>query len=460
MAITQPAWTNVRSGPGLGYNVLTVVSQGTQARIIGIDAQWEWYQVELDELVGPGWIFRDLTTLVGSLAGISQIGLGGSSSALATAVNSINVELSRPPNGTIDLEVHWTDVDVCEQGYNLYYRTNSGPADDERISLTPAVTASSTNARSLSFSFVREAGLLSAWCGEANRRGGRQIAEVEIDPYAPDTYYATAPSTAIPSRIDTPTPTSTAIPPSQQQGENTPPARQQTQHSPPPPAATQESANGASANTGSVPLAITQPAWTNVRSGPGLGYNVLTVVSQGTQARIIGIDAQWEWYQVELDELVGPGWIFRDLTTLVGSLAGISQIGLGGSSSALATAVNSINVELSRPPNGTIDLEVHWTDVDVCEQGYNLYYRTNSGPADDERISLTPAVTASSTNARSLSFSFVREAGLLSAWCGEANRRGGRQIAEVEIDPYAPDTYYATAPSTRDGTSLASVAGQ
>ena len=74
------------------------------------------------------------------------------------------------------------------------------------------------------------------------------------------------------------------------------------------------------------PLAITVPSILNVRSGPGTEYEVLTTVAQGTQVPIIGIGPQNQWYYVEISSLVDPAWIYQDLTTLVGSLAGVRQI--------------------------------------------------------------------------------------------------------------------------------------
>ena len=63
-----------------------------------------------------------------------------------------------------------------------------------------------------------------------------------------------------------------------------------------------------------LPAAITQPALLNARAGPGLTYDILTTVPQGTWARITAIDTQGDWYRVELDDLDQPAWIFRDFT--------------------------------------------------------------------------------------------------------------------------------------------------
>ena len=48
------------------------------------------------------------------------------------------------------------------------------------------------------------------------------------------------------------------------------------------------------------PIAVTLPITMNVRTGPALDHDVVTVVPQGTQARIYGIDPSESWFLVEL----------------------------------------------------------------------------------------------------------------------------------------------------------------
>ena len=43
---------NVRTGPGLTYDIVTTVPAGTQATIVGIDPDDDWYQVEIDGIEG------------------------------------------------------------------------------------------------------------------------------------------------------------------------------------------------------------------------------------------------------------------------------------------------------------------------------------------------------------------------------------------------------------------------
>ncbi len=73
------------------------------------------------------------------------------------------------------------------------------------------------------------------------------------------------------------------------------------------------------------PYAITLPEQMNVRSGPGLTYDIVTTVPQGTQAKIVGIAPDNEWYQVEIPGVTGQVWIYQGLTTQVGSLVGVRR---------------------------------------------------------------------------------------------------------------------------------------
>ena len=182
-----------------------------------------------------------------------------------------------------------------------------------------------------------------------------------------------------------------------------------------------------------LPAAITQPALLNARAGPGLTYDILTTVPQGTWTRITGIDTLGEWYRVELYDLDQPAWIFRDYTKVAGgSLSGLIQIAVGGTPSpTVGQLTSSITVELSLPQVGGVDLDVSWLDASACAQLYSLYHRSSTDSTT--YISLEQAATAATVNSKSLSFSTLSGSSFISAWCG--TMAAGREIAEVEIDP-------------------------
>ena len=77
---------------------------------------------------------------------------------------------------------------------------------------------------------------------------------------------------------------------------------------------------------GDYPQAVTQPQIMNARFGPGLAYDVITTLPQGTRANIIGVDPRGEWYQLELSDIEIPVWIFQSLASVEGSLDNVSQV--------------------------------------------------------------------------------------------------------------------------------------
>lgn len=70
--MTTPVILNVRLRPGLDYDILATVPKGTQARIIGIGPDGEWYKIMLDALSDPAWAYVDLTTVEGFLGCVKQ----------------------------------------------------------------------------------------------------------------------------------------------------------------------------------------------------------------------------------------------------------------------------------------------------------------------------------------------------------------------------------------------------
>ena len=286
LAITIPELMNVRTGPGLTYDIVTTVPAGTQGYIYGIDPDNDWFHIELEGFENHVWVYQDLTTVVGSLAGVK-------------------------------------------------------------------------------------------W-----------VTEVEL-----------------------------AL----------------------------------------LPAAITQPLLLNARAGPGLTYDILTTIPQGTWMKIVGIDTLGEWYRVDLPDLNQQAWIFRDYTKVAGgSLSGLIQLALGGKPPPGSRLTSSITVALSLPPAGGVDLEVSWADISGCAQLYNLYHRAS--PDTTVYISLDQAATSSTVNSKSLSFSSLSGSSLILAWCGTMT--GGREAAEVEIDPGVAGTYSSTTtsgglaavPDTDDGS--------
>jgi uncharacterized protein YgiM (DUF1202 family) len=366
IAITVPELLNVRTGPGLTYDIVTTVPAGTQATIVGIDPDNEWYQVEIDGIEGQVWIYQGLTTLQGSLTGVKQY----------TALEIAQLTGTPGSDGSVPLAI---TVPIT-----MNVRTGPGLTYDV-VRIVPAGTQGrifGIDPDDDWFQIELEGLDTLVWVYQdlttviGSLAGVKWVTEAEL-----------------------------AL----------------------------------------LPAAITQPALLNARAGPGLTYDILTTVPQGTWAKITGIDTLGEWYRVELDDLDQPAWIFRDYTKVAGgSLSGLIQIAVGGTPSpTVGQPTSSITVELSLPQAGGVDLDVSWLDASACAQLYSLYHRSSTDSTT--YISLEQAATASTINSKSLSFSTLSGSSFISAWCG--TMAAGREIAEVEIDPGVAGTYSSTTTS-------------
>ena len=325
LAITVPEIMNVRTGPGLTYDIVTTVPAGTQATIVGIDPDNEWYQVEIDGIEGQVWIYQGLTTLQGSLTGVKQYtaleitqltGTPGSDGSVPLAITvPITMNVRTGPGLTYDV------VRVVPKG--TQGRIFGIDPDDDwfQIELEGLDT--------LVWVYQDLTTVIGSLAGV------KWVTEAEI---------------------------------------------------------------------AMLPAAITQPAILNARAGPGLTYDILTTVPQGTWTKITGIDTLGDWYRVELDDLDQPAWIFRDYTKVAGgSLSGLIQIAVGGTPSpTVGQLTSSITVLLSLPQAGGVDLDVSWLDASACAQLYNLYHRSSTDSTT--YISLEQAATASTVNSKSSEF--------------------------------------------------------
>ena len=368
IAITLPAELNVRNGPALECDIVATVPAGTRAFIIGLDPDDDWYQVEIEGIVGQAWIYQDLTTLLGSLAGVKRY--------TALEIAQITGIPATATDGSVPLAI---TVPIT-----MNVRTGPG-LDYDVVRVVPKGTQGrifGIDPDNDWFQIELEGLDTLVWVYQdlttvvGSLAGVKRVTEEEL-----------------------------AL----------------------------------------LPAAITQPALLNARAGPGLTYDILTTIPQGTWAKITAIDTQGDWYQVELDDLDQPAWIYRDFTKVAGgSLTGLIQITVKDPPSpTVEQLTSSITVDLSLPQAGRVDLEVSWLDAIACTQLYNLYHRASTDTT--VYISLNHAATASTANARSLSFSTLTGSSFISAWCG--TNAAGRAVAEVEIDPGVAGTYSSTTTS-------------
>ena len=379
VAVTVPTILNVRSGPGTEYDIVTTVSQGTRAEIIGIGPQDEWFLVELDSLDDPAWIYQDLTTVVGSLAGVRRV------ASWQVGQPGSDTEVDRPIAVT----------------YPSLVNVREGPGESYSV-----LKAVGQGTRAL----IMGIGPDENWY-LVDIDGLDQLGWIRED------------LTVLVGSLDN--------------------VKEITAE-----------------EIAMLPVAIANTALLNVRLGPATSYGLVTTISEGTWVEVIGVNAQSDWFKVKYNDAGGQGWIYRELTYLAGPLSSVTQTASAGSptstqpastqpaaptpqpASTPQVAVGSITVDLSLPSNGTIDLEVSWTDAGACSELYRIYYRSNTDSAT--YFSLETAVIASTANSKSLSFQTLPGSSLISAWCG--THGAGRQVAEVQIDANVEGTY-SSAPS-------------
>ena len=249
VAVTTPVLLNVRRGPGLNYEVITTVPEGTRGSIYGRDPADDWFQVQIEGIDGMVWIYQDLTTVEGSIDGvrilaqweIDLIPFAGDGPLAITTPEILNVRSG--PGLTYDILTtvpQGTQATIIGIGPNAeWYKVRLGVLSEPAWIYAGLTTVTGSLA------------------------SVKQYTQAEIDGIATGT---------------------------------------------------------------TNPIAVTIPAIMNVRSGPGTQYDVVTTVTQGTRAEIVGIGPLDEWFLVELDSLDDPAWIYQDLTTVVGSLAGVRQV--------------------------------------------------------------------------------------------------------------------------------------
>ena len=118
-AITQPEIMHARLGPGLEYDVITTLPQGTRANIIGVDPKEEWYQLELSHIEIPVWIFQDLAVVEGSLDALRQVPIEELAALpISGAIGSRSVAVTQPEimNVRLGPEFEYEVVTTVAQG--------------------------------------------------------------------------------------------------------------------------------------------------------------------------------------------------------------------------------------------------------------------------------------------------------------------------------------------------------
>ena len=335
-AVTQPATMNARLGPGLAYDVITTLPRGTRANIIGVDPRGQWFQVEITGLDIPVWIYQSLAAVEGTLDTVPVVsaeelaklpisGAAGSRSIATILPEIMNVRigpgidydvLTTLPQGTqveivgIDPSGEWLQVEL--DGFSSLgwvYRelvqvdcplVNVRRITDSEISHRPA-------ALTQTYALFAYSGPGLAYDIVATIPKGTWAQIIAVGDCPPNVWYQVIvpgldePVWVIRDFVKVAVGSLAGIP---RYGVNDfyPPAADDR------------------------PIAVTQPITMNVRSGPGLHYDVVAVVPQGTQARIYGIDPTGDWILVELEGHSSLVWIYCHMTEVRGSLEGVRWV--------------------------------------------------------------------------------------------------------------------------------------
>ena len=335
-AVTAPEIMNARLGPGLAYDVITTLPQGTRANIIGVDPRNEWYQLELSGLDIPVWIYQSLASVEGSLESVpqvsanelSQLSISGAPGSRPVAViqpEVMNVRLGPDfdyevlttlPQGTqvevvgIAPDGEWLQVELEGMtSLGWLYRdlvvvdcplVNVRRITEREISQVPA-------ALTQPYALHAYSGPGLAYDRVAILPRGTWAEIIAIGDCPPNVWYQIIvpglddPVWVVRDFVKVAVGSLGGLP---RYGvtDFTPPAADER------------------------PIAVTQPDPLNVRTGPGLEYDVVTEAPQGTQASIYGTDPSESWLLVEIDGYSSLLWIYRPMTQVEGSLVGVRHV--------------------------------------------------------------------------------------------------------------------------------------
>ncbi len=335
-AVTAPEIMNARLGPGLAYDVITTLPQGTRANIIGVDPRNEWYQLELSGLDIPVWIYQSLASVEGSLASVPQVsanelsqlpisGAPGSRPVAVIQPEVMNVRLG--PD--FDYEVlttlaQGTQVEVVgiEPGgewlqVELEGMTSLGWLYRDLVVVDcPLVNVRRITEREMTQvpAAITQPYAVHAYSGPglaydrvAILSRGTWAEIIAIGDCPPNVWYQVIvpgldePVWVVRDFVKVAVGSLGGLP---RYGitDFTPPAADER------------------------PIAVTQPDPLNVRTGPGLEYDVVAEAPQGTQARIYGTDPSESWLLVEIDGYSSLLWIYRPMTQVKGSLVGVRHV--------------------------------------------------------------------------------------------------------------------------------------
>ena len=237
---------NVRSGPGVGYDIITAVAGGTVLPVIKLQVGSDWIQVTSP--AGPGWVNSSYTIDRGDFSGVpnqyTPANLGSGTDIPAGApyvvVNTAYLNVRTGPG------VGHSILTTVKGGTNLAVTTIQFGGTWYQVE-----TSAGTGWINRHYTVKRGDFTGIAHTGEPADSG---------------------PQPAIPE---------------------------------------------------GAPYLIVNTAYLNVRTGPGVGHDILTTVPGGTQLQVTAIDGGGVWYQVETS--AGSGWVNSTYAVGRGNIASLTR---------------------------------------------------------------------------------------------------------------------------------------
>lgn len=329
---------NVRSGPGVSHGIITTVAGGTELPVTMLSSDRKWYQVTSS--AGSGWLNQAYAVPRGDFSGVQRQGAPAVSSgtdipagAPHVVVNTAYLNVRRGPGvghnilttvkgGTalavtaIDSGGVWFQVETSAgTGWlNSTYAVARGNfAGVQRggapsVSETPAIDIPAGSPHlvvNTAFLNVRTGpgashGILTTVRGGAKLpvlmiAGGNVWYQVQSPAgvgWVNRTFTVTRGNFSGVAREGIPAPADVGA--------------------------------GTAIPAGS-PHLVVNTAFLNVRSGPGAGYDILTVVKGGANLLVTDIDSGGVWYQVETS--AGRGWVNSNYTVGRGDFSQVSRSG-------------------------------------------------------------------------------------------------------------------------------------
>lgn len=242
---------NVRSGPGVGNNIITVVAGGTELPVTLIGLDGVWYQV--DSSAGIGWVNSRFGVTRGNFSSVPR------QSAHGNLGGGVEV-----PAGSPHVVVNTAYLNV---------RTGPGIGNDILTTVPGGTTLPVTR---IAQGNVWYEVTTTAGSGWLNR-----------------TYTVTRGDFSDVPRDGAPAPVVTG--------------------------------GGVDIPAGAAHVVV-NTSFLNIRTGPGIGNDVLIVVSGGTKLPVIGLDSSGKWYEVQSS--AGIGWLHSAYVVPRGDFSSITRAGV------------------------------------------------------------------------------------------------------------------------------------